>query len=144
MSLNLVSRPALRPIAGRFEQSCRWCRSVEPNDFLMGNNHYPDMGLRVGHCIGQHLLRNHVSYAVGRLTSGACDRHGNLRPLPGGARESERKHLAERIERAAVLWGHRDDAGFLDEARAILDAEVSVTVPAAHADVAASEEVSLW
>jgi hypothetical protein len=129
---------------GRHPRSCLWCRDVEPNDFLEGNNHYAPMGWRVGHCVAQGLTRNHVTFAVTRLEKGGRDRHGNIKPLSTDGRESEVTSLARYIKRAEQLWGHRDDTEWLDEARQILARETQPRRPLEHHDVAVGDQLDLF
>lgn len=125
--------------------SCAWCRTREPNGMLLNNNHYPDMGLRTGTCIAQHLTRNHVTFAVQRLTVGTRDRFNKpAPPLTGEAREWERKHLTERIERATNLWSHTGDTAWLDEARDVIAATAPIDAPDHHEVRVDAEEVALW
>lgn len=49
--------------------SCLWCRTAEPSSFLVSNNH-TSMGIHAGHCMAQHLTRNHVTYHAKRLIEG--------------------------------------------------------------------------
>lgn len=40
--------------------ACRFCRAVEPNDYLLGTNHGGQMGNDGGVCMSMYLRRNHV------------------------------------------------------------------------------------
>ena len=43
--------------------TCPACGTVEPNRFLLDNNHWPSM-LRDGMCTAQQLTRNHIWHAA--------------------------------------------------------------------------------
>lgn len=105
------------------EASCYWCRTPERNAFLLNNNHYPDMGLRVGHCVAQLLTRNHVTYALERVRVGPRDRFNKPRGVPsmGAERDGLLNELERYLTRAAELWSHHSDAAWMDEARTELD-----------------------
>jgi hypothetical protein len=130
----------------RHPRSCVACRESERNDLLLDNNHAPGMVAREGICMAQHLTRNHVRYGVDRITKGYRDRFGQLtgRPLTGEQRENEAGHLQRSVTRAAELWSHTADTGWLDDARALLAREHGRAAAPEHHAVPATEEGALW
>lgn len=170
-------RARIRSFEDTGARSCIWCRSVEPNTWILNNNH-TELGFHAGHCMAQELTRNHVTYHVKRLTEGAScvidrctgqpmrysDRNGwtfpdkqpitpanrqhvdykAVRPLSARGRESEIEQLANSIERATQLWGHREDTDWLDQARDLLHREQAARRPpeTTHA-IHVSDEVAV-
>lgn len=159
-------------------RSCLWCRDVEPNAWLLNNNH-GEMGIHRGHCAAQYLTRNHVRYHVKRLTEGQhCNvdkrtgkpmrysektgwsfpdgqpvtretsrfvDHHAVRPLSKRGRELEIVQLQITIERAAELWSHMPDLGWLDDARTLLAREKHRAAPPDHHQVqVAGDDTALF
>ncbi len=102
---------------------CIWCRRPEANTYLLESNHW-GRSYRVqttGICIAQELTRNHVAYSVDQLGDGKVDRFGRPRDEVTLAQRDRYVEMLERdIERATLLWSHRDDIEWLDEARDVL------------------------
>ena len=106
--------------------SCRWCRQTDPNLMLHHNNHGAGMGFHWGHCMAQHLRRNHLAYAI---------------------KHDRADQIHEYLARFLEVWAHMpadewaDDAAEARYRLAVLD---RATAPPEHRAVAASTEVALW
>ena len=50
--------------AEHLPQACPHCGTVEPNAFLLQNNHFPNPRYGVQMCIAQTLTVSHIAYAA--------------------------------------------------------------------------------
>lgn len=126
-------------------RSCIRCRQVEPNSYLLDQNHGGN-GVpfwRDGMCTAQYLTRNHVSYHTARLGHPILPNRLPTYSLTGSARSAEVERLRNSIERASLLWAHRQDAGWLDAARQVL-VIVNPEAPDHHQVQVSDDDVELF
>lgn len=132
--------------------TCPWCGTVEPNAFLLQNNHWVKPPGHTGYdwceahsmCIAMALTRDHVSYHTARLGHPILPRNSQPdRPTTKRGREGAIAELHHSIARAEVLWADRTDTDWLDAARRVLDL-VDPAPPTTHAALPASEDAALF
>lgn len=109
--------------------SCAWCRAEEPGLWLLRQNHWTGshwQTIHAGLCIALDLRRNHLWYALRY--------HGDDLALL-------RKQYAESWD----IWRHHPDPDpIFEQARDRIALLERLSVAPEHAEVAESEEVSLW
>lgn len=136
------------PGADGHPSSCRWCRESQNRHGTGRTARFDDTSydwnLEHGMCIAQDLTKNHVNYFTARLGYPILPRASEV-GSPASKRDRSREigELSRSIDRAAQIWVHRHDNGWLDDARHVLSL-VDPQAPDHHRVQVADDDTALF